>query len=154
MTLLPVSSFVKDALLRSDLVLKTTKPQPDALTCSRKDFPPLDVTTNQGDSPGVEPGHETVVIEPVACSRESQRWWRQSLSFNAGDERVDECHVKDVLSRMLLFYHGSERRRGRKFGDACLYKGGSEDTGWRGCLVRSKVWLLSCSCVTGEDEGR
>ncbi|KAM2098274.1 hypothetical protein ACFX1R_021702 [Malus domestica] len=71
--------------------------------CSRKDFPPLDATANQGDSPGVEPGHGTVVIEPVACSRE-----RQSLSSNAGDERADECHIEDVLSRMLLLYHGSE----------------------------------------------
>ncbi|KAM1010695.1 hypothetical protein ACFX2C_046146 [Malus domestica] len=76
MTLLLVSSFVKNALLRSYLVLKTTKPQPDALTCSRKDFPPLDATTNPEDSPGMDPGHGAVVIEPVTCSRESQKWRR------------------------------------------------------------------------------
>ncbi|KAM1210659.1 hypothetical protein ACFX2I_002500 [Malus domestica] len=154
MTLLPVSSFVKDALLRSDLVLKTTNPKPDALTCSRKDFPPLDATTNQGDSPCVEPGHGAVVIEPVVCSRESQRWRRQSLSSNASDEKADECHVEDVLSRMLLLYHGSKRRRGSKFGDAGMHRGGAEDTGWRGGRVRLKVWRLSCSCVAGEDEGK
>ncbi|KAM1495860.1 hypothetical protein ACFXTO_030534 [Malus domestica] len=142
MTLLPVSSFIKDALLRSDFVFKTTKPQPDALTCSRKDFPHLDATTNQGNSPGMEPGHGAVVIEPVACSRESQRWQRQSLSSNAGDERADECHVEDVLSRMMLLYHGSERRRGRKLGDVGLHRGGAKNTGWREGLVHSKVWLL------------
>ncbi|TQD82067.1 hypothetical protein C1H46_032376 [Malus baccata] len=47
-----------------------------ALTCSRKDFPPLNATTNQGESPSVDPGHGAVGIEPVACSRKSQRWRR------------------------------------------------------------------------------